>query len=99
MGKPLLGLEPRTALATIRMGFRQESGNLQSVIIGINKSGKSGKSVVLFLASVFCLRQTQVFTSEPLFFLYFYLFFYIFSSAPTAQPLIRNSRRFTNVLD
>jgi len=30
-----------------------------------NKSVKSAKSVVLFLASVFCLRQTQVFTSEP----------------------------------
>ena len=26
---------------------------------------KSAKSVVLLLASVFCLRQTQVFTSEP----------------------------------
>ena len=30
-----------------------------------NKSVKSAKSVVLLLASVFCLRQTQVFTSEP----------------------------------
>ena len=67
--------EPRTALATIRMGFRQESGNLQSVIIGINKSGKS---VVLLLASVFCLRQTQVFTSEPLFFSIFICFFIFF---------------------
>jgi hypothetical protein len=47
------------------MGFRQESGNLQSVIIGINKTVKSAQSVVLLLASVFCLRQTQVFTSEP----------------------------------
>ena len=28
MCKPLLGLEPRAALATIRMDFRQERGNL-----------------------------------------------------------------------
>ena len=32
-----------------------------------NKSVKSAKSAVLLLASVFCLRQTQVFTSEPFF--------------------------------
>ncbi len=37
MGKPLLGLilitrnRARTALATIRMGFRQESGNLMNL--------------------------------------------------------------------
>ncbi len=30
-----------------------------------NKSAESAKSAVLLLASVFCLRQTQVFTNEP----------------------------------
>ncbi len=81
MDKPLLGL---ILINRIRAshgscnhpdGLSQESGNLQSVIIGINKSGKS---VVLLLASVFCLRQTQVFTSEPLFFSIFICFFIFF---------------------
>jgi hypothetical protein len=36
------------------MGFRQESENQLNL-----------QSVVLFLASVFCLRQTQEYTGEP----------------------------------
>ena len=65
MGKPLLGFEPRTALATIRDGLSsRKRKSAESVIIGINKSAESAQSAVLLLESVFCLRQTQVFTSE-----------------------------------
>ena len=50
MGKPLLGLILITRI-------RASHGSCNHV--------KSAKSVVLLLASVFCLRQTQVFTSKP----------------------------------
>ena len=36
------------------MGFRQESENQLNL-----------QSVILFIASVFCLRQTQEYTGEP----------------------------------
>ena len=54
MGKPLLGFEPRTALATIRDGLSsRKRKSAESVIIGINKSAESAKSAVLLLESVF----------------------------------------------
>ena len=71
MDKPLLGL---ILINRIRAshgscnhpdGLSPRKRKSESVIIGINKSVKSAQSVVLLLASVFCLRQTQVFTSEP----------------------------------
>ena len=72
MGKPLLGLILITRMRASHGSCNHPDGlsprkrkSAESVIIGINKSGKSAKSVVLLLASVFCLRQTQVFTSEP----------------------------------
>ena len=72
MGKPLLGLILITRIRASHGSCNHPDGlsprkrkSAESVIIGINKSGKSAKSVVLLLASVFCLRQTQVFTSEP----------------------------------
>ena len=85
MGKPLLGLILITWIRASHGSCNHPDGlssrkrkSAQSVIIGINKSGKSSKSVVLLLASVFCLRQTQVFTSEPLFFSIFICFFIFF---------------------
>ena len=84
MGKPLLGLILITRIRASHGSCNHPDGlsprkrKSESVIIGINKSGKSGKSVVLLLASVFCLRQTQVFTSEPLFFSIFICFFIFF---------------------
>ena len=72
MGKPLLGLILITRIRASHGSCNHPDGlsprkrkSAESVIIGINKSVKSAKSVVLLLASVFCLRQTQVFTSEP----------------------------------
>ena len=71
MGKPLLGLILITRIRASHGSCNHPDGlsprkrKSESVIIGINKSVKSAKSVVLFLASVFCLRQTQVFTGEP----------------------------------
>ena len=64
MGKPLLGLILITRIRASH-GSCNHRKSAESVIIGINKSVKSAKSVVLLLASVFCLRQTQVFTSKP----------------------------------
>ena len=47
-------------------GFRQESKKfVKFVKFVVKKSVSSAQSAVLLLASVFCLRQTQVFTSEP----------------------------------
>ena len=72
MGKPLLGLILITRIRASHGSCNHPDGlsprkrkSAESVIIGINKSVKSAKSVVLLLASVFCLRQTQVFTSKP----------------------------------
>ena len=72
MGKPLLGLILINRIRASHGSCNHPDGlsprkrkSAESVIIGINKSGKSSKSVVLLLASVFCLRQTQVFTGEP----------------------------------
>ena len=66
MGKPLLGLILITRIrASHGSCNHRKRKSAESVIIGINKSVKSAKSVVLLLASVFCLRQTQVFTSKP----------------------------------
>ena len=73
MGKPLLGLILITRIRASRGSCNHQDGlsprkrKAESVIIGVNKSVKSAQSVVLLLASVFCLRQTQVFTSEPKF--------------------------------
>ena len=73
MGKPLLGLILITRIRASHGSCNHPDGlsprkrKSESVIIGINKSVKSAQSVVLLLASVFCLRQTQVFTSEPKF--------------------------------
>ena len=79
MGKPLLGFILITRMRASHGSCNHPDGlsprkrkSAESVIIGINKSVKSDKSVVLLLASVFCLRQTQVFTSEPIFL--FFLF-------------------------
>ena len=58
MGKPLLGL-----ILINRIRASHGSCNHPDGL-----SPRKRKSVVLLLASVFCLRQTQVFTSEPLFF-------------------------------
>ena len=56
----------RGSWGTIRTGLSsRKRKSAESVIIGINKSAESAQSVVLLLESVFCLRQTQVFTSEP----------------------------------
>ena len=67
MGKPLLGLILITRIRASHgsCNHPRKRKSAESVIIGINKSVKSAKSVVLLLASVFCLRQTQVFTSKP----------------------------------
>ena len=72
MGKPLLGLILITRIRASHGSCNHPDGlsprkrkSAESVIIGINKSVKSAKSVVLLLASVLCLRHTQVFTSEP----------------------------------
>ena len=72
MGKPLLGLILINRIRASHGSCNHPDGlsprkrkSAESVIIGINKSVKSAQSVVLLLASVFCLRQTQVFTSEP----------------------------------
>ena len=88
MGKPLLGLILINRIRASHGSCNHPDGlssrkrkSAESVIIGINKSGKSGKSVVLLLASVFCLRQTQVFTSEPLFSLFLFVFLYFFFGA------------------
>jgi hypothetical protein len=86
MGKPLLGL-----ILINRIRASRGSCNYPDGLSPRKGKSESAKSAVLLLESVFCLRQTQVFTSEPLF-IYFYLFFYLFLSAPTAQPLTPNSR-------
>ena len=82
MGKPLLGLILINRIRASHGSCNHPDGlsprkrkSAESVIIGINKSVKS---VVLLLASVFCLRQTHVFTSEPLFFSIFICFFIFF---------------------
>ncbi len=59
----------------------------------------SSKFVVLLLASVFCLRQTQVFTSEPLFFSIFICFLYFFFGANGATSYTSLFVRLTNILD
>ena len=80
MGKPLHGLILITRMRASRGFCNHPDGlsprkrkSVESVIIGINKSVKSAESVVLLLATVFCLRQTQVFTSEPIFLYFFFL--------------------------
>ena len=87
MGKPLLGLILITRIRASHGSCNHPDGlsprkrKSESVIIGINKSVKSAQSVVLLLASVFCLRQTQVFTSEPIS-LSFVIYDLSFSAAP-----------------
>ena len=105
MGKPLLGLILINRIRASRGscnypdGLSPRKGKSESVIIGVNKSAKSAKSAVLLLASVFCLRQTQVFTSEPLFSLFLFVFLYFFFGANGATSYTSLFVRFTNILD
>ena len=102
MGKPLLGLILINRIRASHGSCNHPDGlsprkrkSAESVIIGINKSVKS---VVLLLASVFCLRQTQVFTSEPLFSLFLFVFLYFFFGANGANLLHLTLRKIYKYL-
>ena len=96
MGKPLLGLILITRMRASHGSCNHPDGlsprkrKSESVIIGVNKSAKSAKSAVLLLASVFCLRQTQVFTSEPIFLYFFFLIKFLGALPQAPSAICRN---------